>query len=409
MAVRVLMIGNGSHDNRGCQAIDRGTLEVLRAAFGTVEAHVLTHTPGPTGFGSLADGVRVTVGEPTGTYRRYSPRWASRQLARLLGPAARVALFERWFTAVRTAAADADVVLAVGGDNHTLDYGPPDLFWALDRAALGGTPHVYLWGASVGPFGSDPAYERFAARELSRLGGVFAREPVTREYLARIGVRSPVHAVADPAFALPPAPVSDERLGFRLSKHAVGVNVSPLLARYREQTPDAWVRSATEVIAGLAAATGRPVVLVPHVVRPGNDDHALLVRIRDGLGPAVSADVVPADLDASELKGTIARLACFAGARTHATIAAISSGVPTVSIAYSAKARGLNREIFGDERWVLDARDLSASSLADVVQRCLAEGDAVRAALASRAESARASAFHAGVLLRDAIGWSDRA
>jgi len=407
MAVRVLMIGNGSHDNRGCQAIDLGTIQVLAAAFGQVDAHVLTHTPGPVSFGSLPEGVCVTVGSPTGTYRRFSGRWASRQLARALGPRGRVALFQRWFRTVREAAAAADVVLALGGDNHTLDYGPPDVFWAMDRAALTGTRHVYLWGASIGPFSADPVYERFAAGELSRLAGVFARESVTGDYLADIGVRAPVHLTADPAFALRATTVTDDRLGFGLSPGSIGINVSPLLARYRAETPEVWTHAAAGAVKSVAQATGRPLVLVPHVVRPGNDDHALLVRLHEEIGRTVQVNVVPSDLDAAELKGTIARLACFVGARTHATIAALSSGVPTVSIAYSSKARGLNRELFGDERWVLDARDVDGTSLAEIVVRCLAEGDAIREALGARAERARADAYRAGVLLRDAIGWGD--
>ena len=45
------------------------------------------------------------------------------------------------------------------------------------------------------------------------------------------------------------------------------------------------------------------------------------------------------------LKNIISNCHYFMGARTHSTIAALSSYVPTISIAYSIKAFGINEEI----------------------------------------------------------------
>ena len=50
-----------------------------------------------------------------------------------------------------------------------------------------------------------------------------------------------------------------------------------------------------------------------------------------------------------ELKGYIARCRMFIGARTHATIAAYSTCVPTLAVGYSIKARGIAKDIFGKE------------------------------------------------------------
>ena len=41
------------------------------------------------------------------------------------------------------------------------------------------------------------------------------------------------------------------------------------------------------------------------------------------------------------IKGYISRCELFIGARTHATIAAYSTGVPTLVLGYSVKARGI--------------------------------------------------------------------
>ena len=53
------------------------------------------------------------------------------------------------------------------------------------------------------------------------------------------------------------------------------------------------------------------------------------------------------DHSCEELKGYIARCRFFIGARTHATIAAYSSQVPTLVVGYSVKAKGIARDLFG--------------------------------------------------------------
>ena len=55
------------------------------------------------------------------------------------------------------------------------------------------------------------------------------------------------------------------------------------------------------------------------------------------------------DASASELKGYISRCRLFIGARTHATIAAYSSCVPTLVVGYSVKAKGIAKDLFGTE------------------------------------------------------------
>ena len=60
-----------------------------------------------------------------------------------------------------------------------------------------------------------------------------------------------------------------------------------------------------------------------------------------------------------ELKGYIKRCRFFVGARTHSTIAAYSTGVPTLVTGYSVKARGIARDLFGSEQsFVLPVQEL---------------------------------------------------
>jgi len=52
----------------------------------------------------------------------------------------------------------------------------------------------------------------------------------------------------------------------------------------------------------------------------------------------------------------------FIGARTHATIAAYSTLVPTMVLGYSVKSKGIAKDIFGEEKLVLNLSEISDSS-----------------------------------------------
>ena len=56
------------------------------------------------------------------------------------------------------------------------------------------------------------------------------------------------------------------------------------------------------------------------------------------------------DMPCQKLKYIISQCRAFIGARTHATIAAYSSCVPTLVVGYSVKARGIAKDLFGTEK-----------------------------------------------------------
>ena len=74
------------------------------------------------------------------------------------------------------------------------------------------------------------------------------------------------------------------------------------------------------------------------------------------------------------------------GARTHATIAAYSTGVPTLVIGYSVKARGIAKDLFGTEDgFVLPVQTLSGSTdIVKVFCDIMSEEDNIRQVLASK-------------------------
>ena len=79
--------------------------------------------------------------------------------------------------------------------------------------------------------------------------------------------------------------------------------------------------------------------------------------------------IVPGGLTSQNLKWIISQTSLFIGARTHAAIAALSSFVPCLSIAYSRKAWGINELIFGHRDWVYASEHLDADELMKQVKK----------------------------------------
>ena len=102
----------------------------------------------------------------------------------------------------------------------------------------------------------------------------------------------------------------------------------------------------TDLVRWLIQRDEADVVLVPHVVTQGESIESD-PRANESVEKSLSGvsggrlHVLPPELDARETKWVIAQCAWFCGTRMHSTIAGLSSGVPTATISYSDKARGV--------------------------------------------------------------------
>lgn len=402
---RFYLSGQRTFGNRGCEAIVRSTVGLLAGQFGKVEVLVPSvdiasdRAQWPD---AEASGVRF-VPAYLPTQARY---WV--QLQRLPVPLLKRAGWPfpmpNW---LRRDLSGVDAVLAVGGDNYSLDYRIPSPIMALDHFAMDLGKPVVLWGGSVGPFEREPALVGPMRRHLSRMRYVAARESVSHAYLTDTLGLGNVIRMADPAFTLVAEPVDVKPFWPRHLTGVLGLNVSQLIERYRR--PDQDIRGAVaELIRHAVADHGLGVLLVPHVNALAGDNRggdaeymaALLEQLGD-LGDAVT--MMPSTFNAAQSKYVIGQLRCFIGARTHATIAALSSGVPTVSIAYSVKARGINRDLFGNEDMVLPTPDVSAATLRAALAWLLREEDALRGVLSTRVGELQAVARTAVARLADVV------
>jgi polysaccharide pyruvyl transferase WcaK-like protein len=302
-------------------------------------------------------------------------------------------------------------MIMIGGDNLSLDYTIVGLLaqTGFSEVFMSDMRPMILWAASVGPFSADPIFERHMKEFLSRLDLITVRETATLDYLRSIGITENVQLVADPAFLLKPQPLSlDEIVRTDVGTDLLGLNLSPLVddAQYGRQQIDAK-STATDIVRFVEKAVqefGLSVVLVPHVDplgQPyGTSDteymKPIFERLRH-LGNRVA--LAPSTLNAAQLKYVIGNCRYFIGARTHSTIASLSSGIPTISIAYSVKARGLNRDLFGHERYVLPTPQLSLATLIDGLKLLIADESDIRALLQQKIPTWQERARLSGQLL----------
>lgn len=384
MTVTLYLTGQNNFGNRGCEALVRSTVLAVRSVL--PDARFLVPSIEPA-----LDAQQWPDREASGVELVPAPRVPWR-INKWGGLCVRVpALAALPWPSLSPDSDDgrhiarADMVLSIGGDNYSLDYGVASLGYFVAVAELArrmGKP-VALWGASVGPFSRMPAVERHMVKHLGRLSFVSVRESRSFEYLQGIDAGGNVVAVQDTAFLMRPEPVDLAPFWPALADvgGVLGLNIGALIGERHADAGngDALLNAIVAFSERVVRETDLCLLLLPHVAplsgRVDNNDEVFNRRVADRLVhlPAARWSSVPGGFNAAQLKFVVSKLRYLIAARTHATIAAFSTGVPTVSIAYSVKAKGLNRDLFGDERLVVSGQQLDETVLWQCLGRLRAE------------------------------------
>lgn len=239
------------------------------------------------------------------------------------------------------AARSVDVCLSVGGDNYC--YPQPYWLYAADRSLRRIRRKTVLWSCSLNPELIDDDM----LSDLVRFDLITARESITYGILLERGVSANTKLYPDCAFAMASEEIALPD-GWQ-DRNMVGINLSPLVARYESRRGIA-LQSTARLVKHILDTSDHGVVLIPHVTWRENNDLAPLSRIHEAYKHSGRVILVSGDYRAPQLKHLISGCRLFVGARTHSTIAAYSTGVPALALGYSTKAKGIARDLFGDER-----------------------------------------------------------
>lgn len=234
-----------------------------------------------------------------------------------------------------------DICLSIGGDNYC--YAGTDKLEFYNRMLHEKGAKTVLWGCSIEP----SVLTKSVIEDLKRYDLITVRESLSYEGLKKAGISDNVQLCSDPAFQLE---MSDCKLpkGF-YSEETIGINVSPLVADCGNMV----MKNYEALIQYIMEETTYKVLLIPHVVKEESDDRMTL-KVLFKKFEDTKRIMLLGDQNCMELKSVISQCRMFIGARTHATIAAYSTFVPTLVAGYSIKARGIAKDIFGsDEHYVV--------------------------------------------------------
>lgn len=293
-----------------------------------------------------------------------------------------------------------DIVLSIGGDNYC--YADVNKYIMQHDMMISRGAKTVLWGCSVDP---DLLNNTEIVDDLKRYQLITARESITYNALKKVNPNTVL--VADPAFVLKPIYVNLPS-EFK-NKNMVGINISPMVQK-SEKVPGITLHNYELLIETILERTDMGVALIPHVIWDDSDDRIPLLQLYERYKESGRVLLIE-NQSCSSLKYVISQCRFFIGARTHSSIAAYSSYVPTLVVGYSVKARGIARDLFGDEEkyvlpvqtitrkddllekfgWILQNEDLIRKQLIrqipkfikrslaakDYVERLLLEGDYV--------------------------------
>lgn len=366
-----ILAGNGPYENRGCEAIVRGTVKILNDYYTDPKFLCISHFRNDEQFKkqNIEEFDKAIIHKKTNLPKKIlTPGGLYQKLQEIINP---TAYKNYMYNEMLPYIGEAQAVLSVGGDNYSLDYGIPKYFTDLDDIVLKKKKRMIIWGASIGPFSKIPKYEKYMINHLKNIDAIFVRESATFEYLKEKGINNNVFMSADPAFLMDSIEPNKENKP-KIEAGAIGINLSPLMSDYVTNGDlNEWTEISVELILRINKYTSRKIYLIPHVTSPhiNENDYFFLknVSLKANHQENICVLLSPR-YNAAEIKWIISQMKIFIGARTHSTIAALSSCIPTLSLAYSMKAKGINRDIFGDEFYCLNPNELKSDMILERIQ-----------------------------------------
>lgn len=342
--MKVMMFLHSGSKNRGCEALVRSCTQIVRSSVSDVKMFLASFDPNSDAH---LEGIEYVMDMNAVDIKPYSFDY--------LISALQQKLFKNDSFALRAINAKIineipkmDVFLSIGGDSYC--YGEQPGRYEINRSIKKAGKKLILWGCSIGE-------EDITANNLEDLKSydlIIARESLTYNMLLSKGVKN-VELCADGAFLL-----EKEELPLPegwVEGNMIGINYSPLV---QSKNSDSFI-AVQNLIEHIIKTTKLTIALTPHVTYPENNDYDVLLKIFNKYKETKRVILLPDHLNAIQYKGYIARMRFFIGARTHATIAAYSSKIPTMVLGYSVKSKGIAKDIFGEQKLVLSIQELSDS------------------------------------------------
>ncbi|WP_246578202.1 polysaccharide pyruvyl transferase family protein [Clostridium frigoris] len=328
-----LLYANGSSENHGCEAIRRSLIDILSL---DKENAVITTTSISTEqkykLTDLVENFEFEYDRKLGSVFIFLNKVTNKLIGKkfILGKY-KFGEFIEYITKTK-------IAISSGGDNYC--YGYNDWLVKQNQIALDKGCKLVLYGCSMDKrsLGIEEV-----VKDLKQFSLIIVRESLSYDNLVTAGIVKNIKLYPDPAFALN---FNNLKISSEFSNNnTIGINISPMIIN-NEQKKGICLLNYKTLIKHIIVKTKMQIALIPHVVWNTNDDRKPLRELYNEFKDTGRVVFIE-DHNCMELKGYISRCRMFVGARTHATIAAYSTCVPTLVVGYSVKAKGIAKDIFG--------------------------------------------------------------
>ncbi len=337
---KVILYPHGGSGNHGCEALVRSTAKICKGR----DIILVSKNKGQDLQYGIGDICRIVDQQ---TPISILGRLASLIRYRLFNDS--MAYEKETYRSMLKQVDSSTVCLSFGGDNYC--YGKPVYIYRMNELLRSKGAKTILWGCSIEPSNIDDAM----LEDLRGYHRIIARESITYKALTDHGLTN-VTMAADPAFTLDCDTSTTLPEGF-INGNTVGINLSPMAMDYSKDGIRV-MNNYRRLINHILEDTDMNVALIPHVVWSDNDDRNPLLQLYNEFNHTKRICMID-DTDATKIKGVISQCRFIVAARTHASIAAYSTGIPTLVLGYSVKARGIAKDIFGEyEKYVLPVQNL---------------------------------------------------
>lgn len=255
-----------------------------------------------------------------------------------------------------------DVIFDVTfGDGFSDIYGKKWNFTTdiLKQIALWSKTPFVLLPQTYGPY-KNKLLRNWAVHIVKKATLAFSRDAQSSDEMRSYGCDK-VIPTTDLAFALP---YNKNLYSISNNKFNIGINVSSLLwdGGHNIKLKTDYKEYCRKIISHLSSQSDVEIHLIPHVIDTQHyealeNDLRVCQLLHDEFPSTVLA---PNFVTPVEAKSYISNMNIFIGARMHATIGAMSSGVPVIPFSYSKKFEGL----FGNIQYpyVISGREIDTNT-----------------------------------------------
>jgi polysaccharide pyruvyl transferase WcaK-like protein len=358
--------------NRGAEAIIRGFSELLSKSGHDVQ--ITLHSANPH-EDKRAKIPLVTANEISRKdFKRYSFIWFIRAVLLRLNFKFNC-IEETIYRHVFKDKNKFDLIVITGADNYDVAYRSFESIHTLNKMFRRKTNiPMLLYDCSIDEaYFNNNSLRLQLQKDWSLFDAVTVREHLSWNNCQKYIQHKNVCYFPDPAFVMPvtqtnlPAEWKDGQM--------IGINLSDLIIRQDYGAGTEKIKNAYYcLIENIIEKTDNNIVFIPHVMQ--GKDLGILTELYEKYKDTSRVILIDNEhLFAPELKYIISQCRFLVTARTHASIAAYSTFVPTLVLGYSVKSIGIARDLFGtDKGYVLPVQQLNErTELWDAFEKIMAQ------------------------------------